>query len=349
MLTEVSFPINIFLYSFLAIIFALTFSPISIYLARRIGLIDRPGKFAHKIHSIPTPLAGGTALILCLFSLSTLFGLWNDEFIKALLIAVAIVYLFGLWDDIRGLSAIPKLTGQILASLVLLVSNVSVHFIESMSLPFLSPVIVTWLDIALTLFWLIGVTNAMNMIDSMDGIAIGVSGIAFLFFVLVTSLSGQANLTVISTILLGISAGIYFYNVTPARLFLGDSGSQTFGFIVAAIAMEYAPVGLSPTSSWFVPILLVGLPIFDTSLVVYSRMRRGLPIYQANLDHTYHRLVALGFDDRRAVLTIHMAAILLSLIAFATFYLPPVVANIIFGMILVIGTITIVILDSYNR
>lgn len=345
MLTEFSFPINIFLYSILAIVCALIFSPISIYLTRRIGLIDRPGKFAHKIHSIPTPLAGGTTLILCLLFLSILLGFWNDEFTKALLIAATIVYLFGLLDDIRGLSAVPKLTGQFFASLVLIVSNVSVHFVKSMSFSSLSPVVVTWLDIALTLFWLIGVTNAMNMIDSMDGIAVGVSGIAFLFFVLVTSLSGQANLTETSTILLGISAGIYFYNVTPARLFLGDSGSQTLGFIVAAIAMEYAPVGLAPTSSWFVPILLVGMPIFDTSLVVYSRIRRGMPIHQANLDHTYHRLVSLGLDDRRAVLAIHMLAILLSLIAFATFYLSPAVANLIFGLILLTGIGLIGFLD----
>jgi UDP-GlcNAc:undecaprenyl-phosphate/decaprenyl-phosphate GlcNAc-1-phosphate transferase len=207
---------------------------------------------------------------------------------------------------------------------------------------------VAWFDTALTLFWLIGVTNAMNMIDSMDGIAIGISGIAFVFFVLVTSLSGQVYLTEISIVLLGITAGIYFYNVTPARLFLGDSGSQTFGFIVAAIAMEYAPVGLSPISSWFVPILLVGMPIFDTSLVVYSRMRRGLPIYQANLDHTYHRLVNLGFDGRRAVLTIHMIAILLSLVAFATFYLSPVIANMIFGMVILAGIVLIAFFD-YHR
>ncbi|MGD8403647.1 MAG: MraY family glycosyltransferase [Anaerolineales bacterium] len=345
MLTEFTFPINIFLYSFLAIACALIVSPLSIYLTRRIGLIDRPGKFTHKIHSTPTPVAGGTALILCLILLSVLFGLWKDKFTQVLIIAVAIVYLFGLLDDIRGLSALPKLTGQFLASIVLIASNISVHFIGSMSLPFLSPLIAKWLDIALTLFWLIGVTNAMNMIDSMDGIAIGVSGIAFLFFVLVTSLSGQTNLTEISTILLGVSAGIYFYNVTPARLFLGDSGSQTLGFIVAAIAMEYAPVGLAPTSSWFVPILLVGMPIFDTSLVVYSRIRRGLPVYRANLDHTYHRLVALGLDERRAVLTIHMTAILLSLVAFATFYLSPAVANLIFGMILLTGIVIILLFD----
>ena len=346
MTTEFPFPRDIFLYSLVAIVCSLTLTPFSIYLARRFGLIDRPGKFPHKIHSTPTPLAGGTALIFCLILLSLLFfNRWEDRFPKALVLASVIVYLFGLWDDIRGLSAIPKLVGQVLAGAVLIASDASVHFIGSLHLPSLSPAFVNVLDIGLTLFWLIGVTNAMNMIDSMDGIAIGLSGIAFLFFILVASLSGQVYLTEISVILLGITAGIYYYNVTPARLFLGDSGSQTFGFIVAAIAMEYAPVGFSPLSSWFVPILLVGLPIFDTVLVVYSRIRRNIPFYRANLDHTYHRLVDFGLEERRAVLTIHLTAILLNLIAFITFYLPPLGANMIFGTILIGGMFLVYFLD----
>lgn len=347
MTAEFSFSKIIFFYSLIAIVSSLILTPFSIYLTRRMGLIDNPGRFNHKIHAIPTPLAGGTALILCLMILSSVLGLWENEFTRALVIAAAIVYSFGLLDDILELSVLPKLAGQILASAILIISNVSVHFIDSLSLPFLSSALVTWLDIALTCFWLIGVTNAMNMIDSMDGIALGLSGIALLFFILVTSLSGQEYLTEISIVLLGITIGIYFYNVTPARLFLGDSGSQTFGFLIAAIAMEYAPVGFLPISSWFVPILLVGMPIFDTSLVVYSRVRRGVPIYQANLDHTYHRLVALGLDERRAVLTIHIIAILLSLVAFVTFYLPPIIANIIFGLILVAGIVTITFLDRH--
>jgi UDP-GlcNAc:undecaprenyl-phosphate GlcNAc-1-phosphate transferase len=314
-------------------------------LARRIGLIDKPGKYAHKIHTIPTPMAGGTTLFFCLVLLVSLLALWDDAFTRVLVFATCIIYLFGLLDDVRGITALPKLIGQILASVILIVSNVSVHFVESLALPFLSIGVDKWLDIGLTLFWLIGVTNAMNMIDSMDGIAIGLSGITFLFFVLITSLSGQVYLTEISILLLGITVGLYFYNVTPARLFLGDSGSQVLGFLIAAIAMEYAPVGLSPISSWFVPILLVGMPIFDTTLVVYSRMRRGFPIYKANLDHVYHRLTSLGLDERRAVLTIHMTAVLLSLLAFVTFTLVPVVANIIFGIILVTAIVMIFLVD----
>ena len=346
MTTEFTFPSYIFLYSLIAVACSLTFAPISIYLARRIGLIDKPGKYAHKIHTKPTPMAGGTALIFCLVLLAALLALWSDSFTRALILATGVIYLFGLLDDVQGISALPKLIGQILASAILIASNISVHFVESLALPYLSSGIVAWLDISLTLFWLIGVTNAMNMIDSMDGIAIGLSGITFLFFILITSLSGQIYLTEISIVLLGITVGIYFYNVTPARLFLGDSGSQSLGFLIAAIAMEYAPVGLDPFSTWFVPILLVGMPIFDTSLVVYSRMRQGLPVYKANLDHTYHRLVSFGLDERRAVLTIHMTAILLNLLAFVTFILTPVVANFIFGIMLITGTVAIILLEQ---
>lgn len=349
MITEFPLPNNIFLYSLLAIACSLLLTPVSIYLARRFGLIDKPGRFAHKIHTVPTPLAGGTALIFCFVLLTLLLGLWIDKFTCALVLSSAIIYIFGLVDDARGLSAAPKLVGQLLASAVLIASNISVHFIGSIASLYLSPLLITLLDTALTLFWLIGVTNAMNMIDSMDGIAVGLSGIAFLFFILVTSLSGQVNLAKISIILMGITIGIYFYNVKPARTFLGDSGSQTLGFMIAAIAMEYAPVGYSPISSWFVPILLVGMPIFDTSLVVYSRLRQKLPIYKANLDHTYHRLVALGLEEQRAVLTIHLAAILLSLIAFATFYLPTLIANMIFGIILITGMMLIVFFNRHEQ
>lgn len=349
MIIQFRFPEYSFFHGLLAIVWSLAIVPLFIGITQKSGLLDIPGKFTHKVHNKPVPLAGGTALMFTLVPLCFFLGIWKYEFIKTLLIAVVFIYLFGLLDDIYGLSAIFKLTGQITVCLYLVFSGEYVHLVSSIQVPFLSDQVSTGFDIGITLFWLIGVTNAMNMIDSKDGIATGLSGIAFLFLVLVTSLSGQVDLTEISIVLLGITIGIYFYNVTPAHLFLGDSGSQTLGFLVAMIAMEYAPIGLSPISSWFVPILLVGMPIFDTSLVVYSRLRQGQPIHKANLDHTYHRLVAFGLDDRRAVLTIHLTAILLSLVAFVTFYLPPTVANIIFGVILVVGMVIVIYSDRHWR
>ncbi len=340
------FPQYFFLYIFLAISSSIVLSPLLIYLARRVNLVDIPGKSPHKLHDRPTPLAGGTVLMICLVLLISLFGLWKESFIRSLLLSAGVIFVFGLLDDARGLSALPKLIGQSVASIMLIASGVSVHFIESLQFSFLSPGVMKWLDMAFTLFWLIGITNAMNMIDSMDGLAAGLSAITFLFFLPVTIAAGQVYLTAISVILLGICVGLYFFNITPAQLFLGDSGAQTLGFIVAAIAMAYTPVGLPPATSWFVPILLLAIPIFDTTLVTVSRLRRRLPVYKANRDHTYHRLVALGLSPLRAVITIQIIAILIDCLAFATLSLSPLLANVLFGMILIAGVIVIILFEA---
>jgi UDP-GlcNAc:undecaprenyl-phosphate GlcNAc-1-phosphate transferase len=139
---------------------------------------------------------------------------------------------------------------------------------------------------------------------------------------------------------------LYFFNITPAQLFLGDSGAQALGFFVAAAALAYTPVGLPPATSWFVPILLLAIPIFDTTLVTVSRLRRKLPVYKAHLDHTYHRLVALGLSPLRAVLTIHLVAILIDCLAFVAMSLSPLKANILFGMILLAGGVVILFLEQ---
>lgn len=345
MSAQFNLPENIFIYGLAAVLVSLLFSPLAIRLVSQWGLIDHPGSFGHKQHAQPTPLAGGTALVISLAALVIVLQLWRVQHVPVILGAAMIVYLFGLWDDARGLKAFPKLAGQLAASILLITTDVSVQFMESIRLPFMSFEAARLLDYLITLFWLVGVTNAMNMIDSMDGLAIGLSGIAFLFFVPVTLASGQAYLAGLSVILLGICAGMYYYNLTPAKMFLGDSGAQTLGFIVAAMAMVYAPTGLAPTSSWFVPILLVALPIFDTTLVVYSRLRRRQPFYQAHLDHIYHRLVALGLDARRAVFAIHLAALLVSLLAFIALLTPPLIGNAIFAVVLVIGAALIFWLD----
>ncbi len=343
------FPDHFFLYILLAIVVSLLLAPLSIVFANRIGLVDIPGKSAHKLHARPTPLAGGTALFASLAILITVFGFWDEPFVRSLLLSAGVIYLFGLWDDARGLSAFPKLLGQSLASVLLILSGVSVHFIESLHPVFLSASAISSLDTAFTLLWLIGMTNAMNMIDSMDGLAVGLSAIAFVFFLPVTLASGQVDLTAISALLLGLCVGLYFYNITPAKLFLGDSGAQTLGFIVASIAMAYAPVGLPPATSWFVPILLLSIPIFDTTLVTISRLRRKLPVYKANRDHIFHRLIHLGLSPLRAVMTVHMAAVLIDCLAFVALTLTPLWANVLFGSILIAGAAFIAWLENSKR
>jgi len=335
--------VDLFKASLGGIIVAVVFSPLAIWIAKKFRLLDIPGSQAHKKHARPTPLAGGIALILSMVVLVPVFHL-NNKDITPVLIALVIIFIFGLWDDARGLGAPLKLTGQILASILLIASDVSVHFLEGLSIPHLSGNTLMVLDWVVTIFWFIGITNAFNLIDSMDGLAVGTAGIAFTFFMIMGLVAQQTYLAIFSACLVGICIGLYAFNISPARLFLGDSGAQMLGFTLAAVGMIYTPNGLPQASSWFVPILVLGVPIFDTTLVVASRLIHHRPVFRADCSHTYHQLVALGLDPIRAVLVIQLATLVLSFVAFIALSLPPLEASLTFlGMVLA-GVIIIIFL-----
>ncbi|HRQ23709.1 MAG TPA: hypothetical protein PLF42_09820, partial [Anaerolineales bacterium] len=150
--------------------------------------------------------------------------------------------------------------------------------------------------------------------------------IAFACFGGATALAGQTDLAFWAAALFGVSAGLYFWNGLTAKFFLGDSGAQTIGFLLASFGMIYTPLERSPESSWIVPIMLLGIPIFDTTLVVLSRFKRKQMIGSGRRDHTYHRLIALGFSPRLAVAIVHLASLVLSVTAYFTLYLPPLPA-----------------------
>ncbi len=312
---------------FWGILTTLVITPIAIRVAVRFKLIDYPNSSAHKIHQQPVPKAGGIAIGLGLFSLSLLMGNMQSTVIRAILTASTIIFIFGLWDDARRLSPAWKLVGQILGTTILILQGVHIRMLGSTMIP----------NIALTFIWVIGITNAFNLVDSMDGLAVGLAAIASAFFMLVTIDAGQAPLSILSAMLLGCCIGMLYYNTLPAQTFLGDSGAQFLGFILAAQAIAYTPPGLPQPSSWFVPILLLSVPIFDTSLVVISRLSQKKAVYQAGLDHTYHCLVKLGMPSSRAVLTMHLFAIVSGCLAFLALPLPPVWANLIFAMALLVG------------
>lgn len=304
--------------------------PVSIRVARHFRLIDEPNSAPHKIHTRPVPQAGGIGLVFVVLLLTLLSGKFGAESVRGILLASLIVFLFGLWDDARGLSAGWKLLGQLLATLVLIWQGVYIQMLGTQPL-------YAALNIALTFLWTVGITNAFNLVDSMDGLAVGLAAIAAAFFMLVTIAARQTHLAYLSAILLGCTIGMSFYNIMPARAFLGDSGAQFLGFVLAALAIAYTPRGLPQPSSWFVPILLLSVPIFDTTLVVISRMGRGRSFYKAGQDHTYHRLVQLGTPPGHAVAAMHIAAILTGCLAFMALPLPPLWANLVFAAALLAG------------
>jgi len=320
------------------------------WLCLQVGLVDNPGSASHKLHTAPKPIAGGIALLFVLVLSAAAYGTSNNPQILAAFAAGGLVFAFGLWDDFRNLPFSVKLAGQVLGAIVLIRLGVYIRIFESPEFFFsLGDGLDRNLDFLLTIFWVVGVTNAFNFVDSMDGLAVGLGAIASFFFMLMTLDAGQLQLSIQCALLLGICVGLYFFNSPPAFVFLGDSGAQTLGFILAVIAIVYRPQGAYQTSSWLVPILVLGLPIFDTCLVVVSRLRRNRPIYRAGRDHTYHRLVAFGLDSNHAVLTMHFSGLILGCLAFVALFLSPLYANLILAVSIVLGAVCIILMDRRCR
>lgn len=319
---------------------ALTLSPLALRLAPRFKLLDVPGSLPHKKHDHIVPLAGGFVLLVAVLLASWGVVANTGGSLLPVLLMSSVVFVFGVLDDRFGLSAPLKLAGQGLASVGLLLQGVHV---------LLFPPTLAWANTAITLVWLVGITNAFNFVDSMDGLAVGLAGLAAGFFMLVTQDSGQVGLSLFAAAVLGACVGVFFFNARPAHYFLGDAGSQWLGFVIASLGILYTPQGFQRSQSWFVPILLVGVPIFDTVLIVFSRLRRGLPWYRANMDHSYHRLVRFGVHAARAVVAMQVMQLLLSCLAFVLLSLPPLWANLAFAGVLVGGLALVLWMDSPVR
>lgn len=329
---------EVFIVILTATISALVIGPMMIRLAQRIHLVDMPGAAPHKTHQMDTPIAGGLVILVSLMITLGILRLQLSNEVRGILLGALVMMLWGLLDDRFNLRPSFKIFGQLLAALIIISFGVQVHITK-----------IDWLDLLITLFWFIGITNAFNFVDSMDGLAVGLAGIASAFFMLVTLDSAQPELAFLSAAFLGTMIGCFFYNAPPARMFLGDSGSLTLGFALAAIGIAYTPAqaGLPQGVSWFTPILVLGVPIFDMVLVVISRLRKRKPIYLANTDHVYHRLVRLGFKPNRAVAAMQVTSILLGLIAFVALDMDVFAANLIFLVVVVIALIILFMFEKY--
>ncbi len=339
--------ISIFEAILLGVALAILTGYAGMWFARRTGLMDVPGKLPHKQHTESVAIAGGLALFSALLVGFLVFRADLSEFTR-LLLPVGIVFATGLVDDYRPLPYVVKLAGQFLAAGLLVVLGFQVTFLKPEILS-LAPAILGALNLTITLLWLAGTSNAFNFVDSMDGLATGTASIIGTFLAVGSVFSGQLALARLMGLLVGICLVLYFLNLSPARLFLGDSGALTIGFLLAAGAMIFAPKGFSQASSWFVPVMVLGLPLFDMGLVIFSRLRRARPIYQADRGHTYHRLIRLGYAPNRAIALLHLVSVVLGCLAFVAMQFEPLAANIIFAMVLAAAFGAILYLDHPSR
>jgi UDP-GlcNAc:undecaprenyl-phosphate GlcNAc-1-phosphate transferase len=211
-------------------------------------------------------------------------------------LASGVVALVGLIDDRRNLPATAKLVGQMIGFLILVYFGIQVR----LPLPL-------WLNLSITFLWLAGISNAINFLDNMDGLSAGISSVISSFILLLAIFNGQYLVASVAAAILGACLGFLRYNFHPAKIFMGDAGALFLGFLLAVLGLQLRFPNNINAVTWMVPVFILGMPIFDTSLVVVSRLRRRVnPFTTAGKDHVSHRLVELGFNQREAVLILYL-------------------------------------------
>ncbi|HQY93961.1 MraY family glycosyltransferase [Caldilinea sp.] len=277
-----------------ALLLAIGAVPVMRRVALQTGTVDKPS--SRKIHSSPVPLLGGAAIYIAFILVLIFFG--DRDYVNQVIgifTGATLMSFLGVVDDRWGLGSYVKLAAQVAAAGILVYSGVQVQLLGG------------WLDIAITMMWVVGITNAFNLLDNMDGLSGGIAMIAAIFFTLLAALSDQYFVGALAAALAGACAGFLVYNWNPAHIFMGDAGSLFLGFMLAAVAIKLRFPSNSTAVTWMIPLLVLGLPIFDTTLVFISRLRRGKnPLTTPGKDHVSHRLAALLGSRREAVLVCYL-------------------------------------------
>ncbi len=263
-----------------------------------IGAVDNPNN--RKVHAKVMPRAGGLAIFI-----SFLIGFWilhpESPYTMPILMGSAIIIMTGLLDDIYELSPKVKLAGQIAAALCVVVSGgIQVHFIN---LPFDGRLELGWFSIPLTVLWILAITNAINLIDGLDGLAAGVSSIVLFTIAAMAFIMGNVLVMAIAGIVLAGTLGFLFYNFHPAKIFMGDTGALFLGFIISVVSL----LGFKNVTlfSLVVPVIILGVPISDTIFAIIRRILHKQPLSAPDKSHLHHCLLRLGYSHRTTVLLIY--------------------------------------------
>lgn len=285
-------------------------------MARRLGAVDLPG--GRRVNQLPVPRLGGVALFMGLLVPALAF-LDTGRENRGLLLGAAVAVSVGIVDDFRGLGWFAKLAGQLVAAGVPTAFGV---WIDRFTFPFLGIAsLPEWAGIAVTIFWIVAIMNMVNFLDGMDGLAAGVAGIAGLTFCVIALSLGKVDAAVLSAIVFGACLGFLRHNFYPARIFMGDSGALLLGYVLATIAVQ-GLLKTAATVALFFPLLVLAVPIVDTTFVVVRRLKHGEPVFEGDQAHLHHRFLRRGFTQRRAALTIWGWCVSLAAAALATRFVP---------------------------
>lgn len=287
---------------FIAALISYVATPLVRKLAFKIGAVDIP-KDNRRVHKEPMPLIGGLAIFIAVIIVTLIFLPLEKEIISIILGGTVIV-ISGMIDDIRELRPRNKMIFQIIAGIILIFGGVTV---ESMTNPFSkdsSLIFLNWLSIPITLFWIVGITNTVNFIDGLDGLSAGVSMISSLTLMIVASKFGYTSIIILSSAVAGACLGFLPFNFNPAKIFMGDTGALFLGFMLAAITIEGVMKSVAAIAI-VAPILILSVPIFDTTFAIFRRLLNGQSISAADKGHLHHRLLNRGYSQKKAVVILY--------------------------------------------
>jgi UDP-GlcNAc:undecaprenyl-phosphate GlcNAc-1-phosphate transferase len=285
-------------------------------MARRLGVVDVPG--GRRVNQLPVPRLGGLALFLGLLVPALAF-LHASRENRGLLLGAAVAVTVGIVDDFRGLPWFAKLGGQIAAAAVPTGFGV---WVDRFTFPFVGVhTLPSGVGIPLTIVWIVAIMNMVNFLDGLDGLAAGVAAIAGLTFSVIALSLGKVDAAVLSAIVFGACVGFLRHNFYPARIFMGDSGALLLGYVLGAVSVQ-GLLKTAATVALFFPLLVLAVPIVDTTFVVVRRLKHGERVFEADQAHLHHRFLRRGFSQRRAAVTIWGWCISLAAAAFATRFVP---------------------------
>lgn len=321
-----------FLCAVAAALIVLAMTPLAGMLARNVGAVDVPE--GRRIHERPTPRLGGLA-ILAGFLAPVLVFLPPDSGAHALVTGAVLIACLGAIDDVFGLGPAIKLAGQAACAAIPVSAGIT---IDHITLPVLGVFDLGAGQYPLTILWFVAIVNMINFIDGMDGLAAGVAGIGATTFAVLAASLGRADPAIMAAALAGACLGFLAYNFHPARIFMGDAGSLLLGFILAGVAVN-GVMKSAAAIAVVAPLVVLAIPILDTSFVVLKRLKNGLPVYSPDRSHFHHRFFTIGWSQRKTVLALYAWCGLMGLVAMALRFVPYRAES---GELLWAGTLAIV-------
>jgi len=336
-----------------ALLVALILTPVVKNLAVKMGAVDDPKHEKNperRMHSHPIPRMGGLAIFLG-FILSVLIFVPMTPQLRRILLGGVIIVVLGIFDDIYDLSAKLKLLVQIIAALIVTVGKEGLA-IEALSNPNIFSADpywhLGWLSIPVTVVWIVAMTNAVNLIDGLDGLSCGVCTISSMTLLVIALLLGEPQVALLVAALVGGCLGFLPYNMNPAKIFMGDTGSTFLGFILACISVQ-GLFKMYTLISFVVPFLIFGLPIFDTCFAFIRRIAHGQSPMHPDRGHVHHRLIDMGFSQKQAVAVLYVITAILGLSAVVLTTSGPVKAMLLLFAFCAAGAVALSIFNANNR